>query len=153
MPNTKKQSAYQKSIRLLARREHSKLELIRQLKQAKFPQAEIDEVLDKLEQQGYLSEIRFTAAYLRSRALRGMGPLKIQYELKEKGIDLALIQQAFIEFEQEFDWNDSFFHLVKRRFPNIESLSLYSAEGQKLARFVAQRGFPTEWLHRLCKNL
>jgi len=79
---------------LLARREHARLELRRKLMQRDFPADEIDAALDRLEADGLLSDERFAEAFVRQRAGRGYGPLRIRQELRERGVDDGLISAA-----------------------------------------------------------
>ncbi|MDH3859297.1 MAG: recombination regulator RecX, partial [Gammaproteobacteria bacterium] len=75
---------------LLARREHSEHELRQKLKARGHDADAIDEVLQGLKQDHLLSDARFTEAYVSHRFNAGVGPLKIRYELRQKGIADAL---------------------------------------------------------------
>ena len=79
-----------KAMDLLARREHSEQELRRKLKTRDYDADEIDEVLRGLKQDHLLSDERFTEVYVNHRFNAGVGPLKIRYELRQKGITDAL---------------------------------------------------------------
>ena len=87
---------------LLARREHSRRELATKLRQRDFPQDEIDVVLTRLEQEGLQSDARFAEAWVRQRAGRGYGPLRIRQELRERGIDDALATTALARWAGEW---------------------------------------------------
>src|SRR5690606_7138195 len=65
---------------LLARREHSYAEMLRKLRQrgAATELAEIE--LDRLQEQGLLSDERFCEAYVYSRSQRGYGPVRLREE-------------------------------------------------------------------------
>ncbi|HHO68381.1 MAG TPA: regulatory protein RecX, partial [Gammaproteobacteria bacterium] len=89
-------------MRLLARREHSVLELRRKLEQRGWQGGPLDEVLDSLVDQNLLSDRRFAEVYTRTRIERGYGPLRIRAELRERGIDAALAEAA-LEAEAP-DW-------------------------------------------------
>ena len=78
---------YELAVQLLARREHSTKELQRKLSQREFTEQESNDVLNLLQQQGLQSDDRFTEQYVRMRRNRGYGPMKIQAELRERGID------------------------------------------------------------------
>ena len=62
----------QKALDLLSLREHSRQELTRKLLKRKFELADIDVVLDKLMERKFLSEERFTEAYINSRMKKGL---------------------------------------------------------------------------------
>ena len=55
------------ALRLLARREHSRLELSLKLRQRKLPGDIINAVLDDYEKEGWLDDDRFADVYARQR--------------------------------------------------------------------------------------
>lgn len=158
---------------LLARREHSRAELVEKL-QRKYPDADqhfdplFDDVLDQLEQDGLLSDSRFAEAYVRYRRSRGFGPLLIRQELRGKGIDAALLE-AVIDTRSE-EWLDTLRDLIARKLritspcrsepardrscanSNREQGSLLQSEArksrQKLYRFCLSRGFTSDQIER-----
>ncbi|AOU98821.1 hypothetical protein BI364_13375 [Acidihalobacter yilgarnensis] len=82
---TPKASVRELALGLLARREHGRAELMRKLAQRGYGASEVAPVLDVLAEQGLLSEARYVASYVRSRAERGYGPLRILAELRQRG--------------------------------------------------------------------
>ena len=85
---------------LLARREHSRLELERKLVARSFDESLVSGVLDELEQDGLLSAERFAQSFVASRYARGQGPHRIRRDLGERGIESA---QAYLD-DERFDW-------------------------------------------------
>lgn len=82
------------ACRLLARREYSTGELRRKLEK-KWPDAEgIDLAIERLLQEGMLSDSRFAASFVRSRAARFQGPRKIRAELSGRSVAETDIQAA-----------------------------------------------------------
>ena len=53
----------------------------------------IESILDQLESVGYLNDQRFCEQFIENRFAQGKGPLKIEAELKHKGISASLRQQ------------------------------------------------------------
>lgn len=82
------------ALDLLARREHSRRELQTKLTLRDFPNDDIAAALDRLEEDGLLSDQRFAEAYVRQRVAKGYGPLRIRQELRERGVDDGLIAEA-----------------------------------------------------------
>ncbi|MBE8190582.1 MAG: regulatory protein RecX, partial [Candidatus Thioglobus sp.] len=72
-------------MRMLARREHSHLELSQKL--TDYPPDEVAEALAKLQKQDYQSDKRFAADFVQMRFRQGKGKVLIQQHLKQKGID------------------------------------------------------------------
>ena len=69
-----------KALDLLARREHSRLELRQKLVQRGFPSDRIEPVLDQLVEERLLDENRYAELYACARADKGYGPLRIARE-------------------------------------------------------------------------
>ena len=80
-----------RAVGLLARREHSRVELARKLQRYLEPDddaSEIDRVLDLLKTQGLLSDARFAHALIGQRAER-YGDLRVRRDLRERGVEPA----------------------------------------------------------------
>src|SRR5579885_2595342 len=73
-------------MELLARREHSRRELAAKLKRHHPDAALIERVLSGLEAERAQSDDRFVSEYVRQRSEKGYGPLRIQQELRQRGI-------------------------------------------------------------------
>jgi regulatory protein len=126
------------AVDLLARREHSRLELTRKLTARGFPAAVIAPVLDELERSGSLAEARFTDSFVRSRVAKGQGPQRIRAELAQRGIadaDAALRGA-------EVDWLESIRAVRRKRF-GLDLPRDY-ADRARQARFLQYRGFSSE---------
>jgi len=96
-------TVYQAALRILARREHSTLELIQKLQHKNFDQNKINEVIEFLEQKNYLSNSRFAENYARMRANKGYGSLRIQAELKQRGISNDIINSVALHDRQNIE--------------------------------------------------
>ena len=128
---------------LLARREHSLLELERKL-QRRFPRDLIQASLEKLAAEGLQSNERFAESYVRQRAGRGYGPLRIRGELQERGIDDTQAGDALAD--SGFDWRGVAQQALAKKFNVDSGSSLSLAEKARLLRFAAYRGFSRDHL-------
>lgn len=137
--------AYETGVRLLARREHASRELAQKLTRRGFSGDVVDGVVDRLFREGYLSDDRFTEAFVRQRCEQGQGPLKIIAALAERGIDEALARQYLDR--QDVDWIEQARLARSRRFG--ESLPADRREWARQARFLASRGFSSEQVYRV----
>ncbi len=136
-PTEDPQAARATALRLLARREHSVLELRRKLAQRGFGDGLLETVLDDLVTHNLLSDHRFAEVYARTRIERGYGPLRIRAELRERGIDAALAAAA-LEAEAP-DWTECAREARLRRFG--EDAPADYREKARQMRFLQQRGF------------
>ncbi|MGI9025725.1 MAG: regulatory protein RecX, partial [Burkholderiaceae bacterium] len=78
-----------RAVGLLARREHSRVELARKLQRYLEPDddaSEIDRVLDRLQAQNLLSDARFAQALVTQRAPR-YGDLRMRRDLRDRGVE------------------------------------------------------------------
>ena len=85
-------SVWQRALRLLARREHSRAELAHKLAPHGTPE-EIEETLSRLERTGLLSDERCARAFVAARAERS-GRRLLEMRLRERGLDDALIDEV-----------------------------------------------------------
>ena len=83
-----------RAMRLLARREHSRHELRRKLARIASEGEDVDGVVEKLAQKGWLSDARYAEQAVRAKARR-FGPLKVAHELRAKGVADETIAAAF----------------------------------------------------------
>jgi regulatory protein len=122
---------------LLARREHSRLELERKLQARKFPGPVITAALDELERSGALAAARFTDSFVRQRAARGQGPIRIRLELEERGV--AAEHSAELLRAPEYDWQALARATRIKRFGPAPPKDF--KERARQARFLQYRGF------------
>lgn len=132
---------------LLARREHGRTELARKLRQRGAPAELIDDALERLAEQGLLSDERFLESFIRSRAQAGFGPLRIREELGQRGLPRPLIEQALAD--SPIDWTENLQALWQRRFGELPG---DARERARQGRFLVYRGFAHEAVSRLLRG-
>lgn len=95
-----------KSLDLLARREHTKLEMRIKLIQRKFASVVVDKTIEYVTSKDYLNEYRFCENFILSKNRKGEGKYLIFKRLQEKGISTSLANEAYdevIDFDMEFN--------------------------------------------------
>jgi regulatory protein len=135
-----------RALSLLARREHTRAELLRKLGPHAESAAEIEVLLDQLTARGWLSEQRFAES--RANALsRKFGSRKIEYDLKSRGVSADVVDRAVEQAQaREFEncraaWQRKFGELPKD-----------AAERGRQMRFLAGRGFSAEAVRQVLKT-
>ena len=128
------------AVELLARREHSRLELERKLAARGFPDVVIAPALDALERSGTLAAARFTESFIRSRLVKGQGPVRIRAELAERGV--AEEQAAELLRDADVDWLDTARAVRRKRFGAEPPRDF--RERARQARFLQYRGFTAD---------
>lgn len=130
--------AHHKAIRLLAQREHSRKELAAKIaRRHEVSESELNGLLDELEQCGYLDDQRYAAMFVRSSVMRGHGPMKIAYALRDKGVDDDLAREAFELADT--DWLEQARYQREKKFG--EEIPKDFKERARQSRFLAGRGF------------
>ncbi len=126
-------------MNLLARREHSRLELQGKLQKRNFPAAEITSSLDGLVADGLLDEARFVEAFTRLRVRRGSGTIKIRHELRQRGITDEMIEAELLLYQGQ--WVDLAQREQAKRFGGLPT---DIKERARQARFLQSRGYDFE---------
>ena len=105
--------AYNCAVSLLSRRDHSKAELLRKLKEKGFAEGS-QQAIEKLEQSGYIDDERFCRLYASElMRLKGYGKRRIEQELYLKGVDREIIKGVMDEIS--FD-TDKLSDIIKRKY-------------------------------------
>ncbi|TVP58394.1 MAG: regulatory protein RecX [Halomonadaceae bacterium] len=120
----------------MTRREHSRQELYFKLVQRGFVSADIEPVLERLQQQGWLNDERFAEIFVRHRVEQGYGPMRILADLQQRGVHWR--PQALADISEE-QWQAWALEQQQRRFPVAVKRSWQ--ELGKQGRFLSRRGF------------
>ena len=125
------------ALDLLARREHSRLELERKLLARSYSDDLVMVTLDGLERTGALAVGRFVESFVRSRTARGQGPVRIRAELAKRGVDVP--EAAALLGAESIDWFEAARSAWAKRFGASPPADF--KERARQARFLAYRGF------------
>lgn len=126
------------ALRYLGRREYAVQELRQRLLQRGAEAALVDTVIDDLVATNLLSDERFTEMYVRMRIRLLFGPLKIQAELRGRGIADHLAAQ-FLPHEDE-TWCDAATQWADKKHRG----EMDYAERARVYRSLMNRGFTHE---------
>ena len=103
-------------------------------------------MLSALQAENLLSDDRFVEAYVRSKMHKGIGPLRLQRELREHQIDNELIQR-YLHGQQ---WQQLAIDVRQKRFG--KALPEAFDERAKQMRFLQYRGFSAEQINGAMKQ-
>ncbi len=132
----------ERALNLLARREHSRLELAHKLA-AHGETDEIARLLDELEQDHLLSDSRYAEDLAHARAGRH-GSLRLQADLRDKGVPAAVIAEV-VHNAAASDLEAARVVWTKK----FGALPRDATERARQLRFLAGRGFPPEVARRV----
>ncbi len=134
-------------IRLLARREHSRYELLTKCLAKRFPRNLIDVVLDELSQRDWQDDARYAEVFARQRIQKGYGPLAIRAELQQRGLaldDLDVLLATLVS-----NWQDVIERVYYAKYKQPPD---NTQEKAKRFRFLQQRGFTPTQIQTLFKQ-
>ncbi len=134
----------QVALGLLARREHAARELIIKLVGRGMPESEAEGLVNELARRGLQSETRFVEEFVRSRIRRGAGPVKICVELRERGVESALIKAGLTG--SGTNWAANAAEARERKFG--ATVPGEFANRARQARFLQNRGFTAEQIRK-----
>lgn len=132
------------AVSLLSRRDYSHKELFNRLSVKSSNKEVIRDVLSELIALGYQSDERFAESFVRYRRNQGKGPLRIRMDLRQKGIDDALIDTV-LSLDDLDDvgscrsWFEDAKRLYETKFGSVPVAD--SKEKAKRLRFMIGRGF------------
>ena len=135
---TQESKCYSAGLKMLMRREHSRLELFQKLQTKGFDVDVVNNSISKLVEQNYQSDDRFSEEFIQMRFNQGKGPVKIASDLKMRGIntfDLTV-----------FDWFQLAKEIRQRKFGDLSSLDFKETAKQK--RFLQSRGFTLDQINQ-----
>jgi regulatory protein len=135
-------------MNLLARREHSTRELHDKLLARGFEAAVIAEALEHLSREGLLSDERFVESFVHSRINRGSGPLRIQAELRQRGVAEALIREGLDERDPA--WLERAEAVRCKKFG--PAIPREFRDKARQMRFLQYRGFSSEQVRRVLRD-
>ena len=133
------------ALRLLARREHSRLELARKLIRKGWSEPVVEQVVDELAEANLQSDERYAESYVRQRVDKAYGPVRIRAELAERGIDQGQAARAMAA--ESPDWFAIAADWYEKRFGSEPPADL--KEKSRRQQALARRGFAHEHIREL----
>lgn len=136
----------ERAVRLLARREHSRAELLRKLEQAGFLREEIAPLLDEFETRNWLSDRRFAESWIADHRAKS-GSVKLAYELRQHGVAESVIEEVL------GDNRDSELECAREVWrKKFGAPPADAADQARQLRFLQSRGFTSEMIRRVIKD-
>ncbi|MDP1529408.1 MAG: recombination regulator RecX [Rhodoferax sp.] len=132
----------ERALRLLARREHSRAELVRKLERAGFARHDIAPLLDEFEAKNWLSDRRFAESYVADHRARA-GSVKLAYDLRQRGVPDSIIE-AVVSDNRDSEL-DRAREVWQKKFCTAPA---DAAEKARQIRFMQSRGFTPEVIRR-----
>ena len=141
--------AHRRALGLLARREHSRAELLAKLVRSGHGRAEAERAVEDLADRGLVSDARFAEAFIRSRIERGGGPLRIRRDLETRGVEPSIVGRLLDPDDEE--WESRALRVREKRFGAARPAG--GSEAARQARFLLARGFTRRQVRRAIEEI
>ena len=138
---------------LLKFRLRSENELSERLIRKKFPEETVKEVTAFLKEKRFIDDSIFAKAWVNSRLKRSLGFRRIKQELRQKGIDKAVIETE-LGSVKGYSEAEIILKLAKERLGKLKAVEPVKAR-RRAYEFLLRRGFSPEvvidTLNQLCR--
>ncbi len=129
--------------RLLARREHSKSEIMTKLLSKGYDAELVKQQLALFVEKNIQSDERFVEVYIRSKMQKGHGKKRIKMSLSQHDIDENLIESGFAATDDSFF--DTVIVVYQKKYGDKPIADW--KDKQKRMRFLQYRGFTAEQIN------
>lgn len=137
----------------LAHKPRTRAEVRRRLQRADVRESVIDDVLVRLEEQGYLDDGDYAEEYARQRRERGYGPYRVRSDLKQRGVDAELIERAVDEAYEPEALRRTARTLAEKRWNRLSREDDERRRRKKVHDYLARRGFPYGMISEIVRAL
>jgi regulatory protein len=135
------EAAYRTVLRCLELRSHARRDLGRRLVRKGHPKQAVESALERATALGLLDDAAFAQDYVRTRAARGRGPLRLTRDLLAMGVERSLIDRALaVEWPEGSDGTSVPLGLATKRAAQLGPLPRPTKRRRVLA-YLARRGF------------
>jgi regulatory protein len=135
------EEALQRAFKFLSYRPRSEAEIRAKLSHLGFSRASVEPVLEKLRSLNLLNDHTFAEDWARSRTEgRGYGPLRVEQELRQKGIAPTIIREVLGEIDGGGQGRERARALLNKRFRDKDLEDKKTL--RRAAAFLQRRGYP-----------
>ncbi len=145
--------AYTSALRILRYRFNSETELRRKLRAKKFEKDDIDDTIARLHREKWLDDERFAAAFVRTRANKRVGRLRIRRELQAAGVNEDDASRAIAENVDQEREGEALRELCARRLRVLGRRERTSEElHAKLASWLIAQGYDSALVWQVVRD-
>jgi regulatory protein len=131
------------ALRLLGYRGRSRVELRTRLLQKGYESGLVEEALAALAVSGLINDAEFSESWVRARTgSRPLGRARIAAELRQKGVERELIDEALARVDPELEMELAL-AVGRRKIEQMRGEDLYTTR-RRLGAALMRRGFPSE---------
>lgn len=131
----------------LNKRDYSYYELKEKFIRLGYSSNLVQEILNHAQEVGLIDDLRFARIFVQQKHMGGWGPKKISLELRRRGIDSSIIDQACATYGLEEDEFQTAWRICQRKV--FHARDPYA----QIVRFVCSKGFSPSVAYKVAKRL
>ncbi len=144
--------AFNRLSALCATAEYCRADMMKKMQNWELPYGCEDSIISRLIKERYIDESRYAKAFTRDKfRYNGWGMMRIERELRIKGIDNALIEEAKSEID-ETENDEMLRRLIEGKRRTVKGKTEYEIKA-KLMRYAVSKGFTMESIYRIIGDL
>jgi regulatory protein len=141
--------AKDQALRYLSRRQHSRLELFRKMRQKGYRAEIINHALDELEKIDLVNDEEFARLYiLNELRMRPQGRILLFHKLSQRGISRELSESLVTKYLPE-EKEPEMAHLLVKKYLHTHRTDSGDRLKEKLIRFLYNRGFTWDCIEQV----
>ncbi|MDU0457150.1 MAG: regulatory protein RecX [Geobacteraceae bacterium] len=147
------ESAYQYALRLLTARDYSVVRMRAKLCTRGVEEADVETVMHRLQQEGWLDERRYAERFAESALSAGRfyGP-RLRLEMRRRGFEAGIISEVLESLLDDHDQAEDIMMVVNRRYPGLDFESASDREKRRVVGYLQRRGFGLSEIFRSLKT-
>lgn len=144
--------AFNRLSALCATAEYCRADIMKKMQNWELPYGCEGNIISRLIKERYIDESRYAKAFTHDKfRYNGWGMMRIERELRIKGIDNALIEEAKSEID-ETENDEMLRRLIEGKRRTVKGKSEYEIKA-KLMRYAVSKGFTMESIYRIIGDL
>lgn len=147
------ESAYQYALRILTARDYSVARMQAKLCTRGVEEADVETVMRRLQQEGWLDERRYAERFAESALSSGRfyGP-RLRLEMRRRGFEAGIISEVLESLLDDHDQAEDIMMVVNRRYPGLDFESASDREKRRVVGYLQRRGFGLSEIFRSLKT-
>jgi regulatory protein len=142
------------ALNLLSRRDHSEAELRRKLSPKGFSAEELDTVMTRLRNAGYLDDRRFAHSFAEAAIRNGRGyGFRLRMDLSRRGIQDEIIEDTLATLGTEYDEIATLSELMVRKFKGFDPQRADERQKRRVISYFQRRGFSLAAIVRVFRDM
>jgi regulatory protein len=146
----KEKTAIQAAVSMLSKSQHSAKMLCDKLEQKGYEEQSVQEAISYLKERNFIDDKKYSQNRAELLVKKGKSPALITLELKECGIDDAIIAQTIESIKSQITPQEQIQSIINKKFKNAD----LSGESNfiKAAQYLTRRGFSQEDIEKALQN-